>query len=59
MALQLIMHKFSLCTRDLIVDVIGFLSSFFFFFYIDGLGCLACSHSELINFEIMNLTDSW
>jgi hypothetical protein len=34
---------------------------FFFFillFYLDELGSLACSHSELINSENMNLTES-
>jgi hypothetical protein len=31
---------------------------FFFFFYRDGLGCMACSHSELINSGTMNLIDS-
>jgi hypothetical protein len=34
-------------------------SEFFFFFYLDGLGCGAYSHSELINSEIINLTGSW
>jgi hypothetical protein len=32
---------------------------FFFFFYLHGLGPLACDNSEVINYEIMNLTDSW
>jgi hypothetical protein len=31
---------------------------FFFFFYLDGLGSLACSYSQLINSEIMNIKDS-
>jgi hypothetical protein len=33
--------------------------STYFFFFFDGLGSLACSHSELINSEIMNSLDEW
>jgi hypothetical protein len=56
MALRLIMHKYLLCKGDLRVDVMDFWISFCP--YLDGLGSLAYSRSQLINSDILNLTDS-
>jgi hypothetical protein len=42
----------------LFVDEVIVYFFFFIFLHLDGLGFLACSHSELINSEFINLVDS-